>query len=158
MKTHRLSFEQFEITYDVSYNQECILYCIIAWHIFRLQIEGWPRGMEGLLHMYWISIAEQLTRGGPPAVGIGWKAKSYYKDHVLKCCVGPWTETDSLKGPIQWKIVNNVQQFKSSAFVFHVCCVGTDSWPVIQWVDRLCVIPFCAAFERPSTPKSSEVF
>jgi hypothetical protein len=52
MKTHKLFIEQFEIAYDVSYNQECILYCITAWHIFRLQIEGWPQGMEGLLHIY----------------------------------------------------------------------------------------------------------
>jgi hypothetical protein len=54
--------------------------------------------------------------------------------------------------------MNNVQQFKSSGFVFHVCCVGTGSLPVIQSDDRLCLIPFYAAFERPSTPKSPEVF
>ena len=63
--------------------------------------------------------------------GWGERLKLTMNKLVVKCCVGPWTETESMKGPIQWKIVNNVQQLKSSAFMFHVCCIGTGSFPVI---------------------------
>ena len=57
MKTHTVFTEQFEIACDVSNNQECVLYCITAWHIFRLQIEEmasrYGRVIAHILNKHW---------------------------------------------------------------------------------------------------------